>query len=143
MRTWARGVFRVSFVVLGLSVIAQAAQPDSVILLKGRALDELRQPATGDWAEIGQFAYVYRKGAADNPWETRWLEPTDDLLCGLLWEEKPLVSSIEVEFPKGSFTPDQKDLSVDLLPGGRHPRAAHPTQMIDWYAPDKRSLVVP
>ena len=61
-----------------------------------RPIDNL--PHAGQ-LEIGQFAYAYRKGAADNPIETRWLNPTPDMLCGLLWEERRSVRRIEVEFP--------------------------------------------
>ena len=49
------------------------------------------------WAvDIAPFAYVYHKGAANNPIETQWLSPTPDMLCGLLWEERRSVERIEV-----------------------------------------------
>ena len=66
---------------------------------------KLSAPADKAWpvapgqADIGPFAYAYRKGAANNPIETRWLSPTPDMLCGLLWEERRAVRRIEVEFP--------------------------------------------
>ncbi len=48
---------------------------------------------------MGPFAYAYRKGAADNPVETQWLNPKSDVLCGLLWEERRTIRRIELEFP--------------------------------------------
>ncbi len=56
-------------------------------------------PVEGQPADIAPFAYAYRKGAANNPMETRWLNPKPDMLCGLLWEERRCVRRIEVEFP--------------------------------------------
>jgi hypothetical protein len=53
----------------------------------------------GGQVDVAPFAYAYRKGATDNPVETRWLNPTADILCGLLWEERRAVRRIEVEFP--------------------------------------------
>jgi hypothetical protein len=61
-------------------------------------------PVEGQPADIAPFAYVYRKGAANNPTETRWLNPTPELLCGLLWEERRSVRRIEVEFPSSPAT---------------------------------------
>jgi hypothetical protein len=55
-------------------------------------------------ADIGQFAYAYRKGATNNPIETQWLSPKGDMLCGLLWEERRSVRRIEVEFPPAPAT---------------------------------------
>ncbi len=54
--------------------------------------------------DIAQFAYSYRKGAANNPVETRWLNPKPDMLCGLLWEERRSVRRIEIEFPSSTAT---------------------------------------
>jgi len=59
------------------------------------------QSVGGQACDIAPFAYAYRKGAANNPMETRWLNPTPELLCGLLWEERRSVRRIEVEFPGG------------------------------------------
>ena len=53
----------------------------------------------GGQVDVAPFAYAYRKGATDNPVETRWLNPTADILCGVLWEERRAVRRIEVEFP--------------------------------------------
>jgi hypothetical protein len=59
-------------------------------------------PSDGDPVEVGRFAYAYHKGAKDNPWETRWLNPIDSMLCGFLWETPVEVSRVEVEFPAGA-----------------------------------------
>ena len=75
----------------------EAAQPaarpaESATCVEGRASD------------IAPWAYAYRKGAENNPMETRWLNPTPELLCGLLWEERRSVRRIEVEFPPDGAT---------------------------------------
>ena len=59
--------------------------------------------AEGQPCDLAPFAYTYRKGAADNPAETQWLNPKADMLCGLLWEERRAVRRIEVEFPRGTL----------------------------------------
>ena len=86
------------------------------LALSAQADDELDPAATaveGQPADIGRFAYAYRKGAVDNPTETQWLNPKPDLLCGLLWEERRAVRRIEVEFPAAPATaPTAKELSV-------------------------------
>ena len=42
-------------------------------------------PVAGQAADLAPFAYAYRKGAANNPVESQWLNPTPGMLCGLLW----------------------------------------------------------
>jgi hypothetical protein len=104
-------------------------------------LDRLPAGIEGESADIAPYAYLYRKGAGDNPWETRWLEPKDDMLCGLLWEEKPLVDRVEVEFPDVPGTvPAPEELTLGILSGGLYPRRVHPTETINWYARDKGAL---
>ena len=62
---------------------------------------------------MGRFAYAYRKGAADNPVETQWLNPKPDVLCGLLWEERRTIRRIEVEFPPApAMVPAAKELGL-------------------------------
>ena len=61
-------------------------------------------PVAGQPSDIAPFAYVYRKGATNNPIETQWLNPKPDMLCGLLWEERRSVRRIEVEFPAAPAT---------------------------------------
>ena len=79
----------------------------------GEALAPAALAVEGQPADIGRFAYAYRKGAVDNPRETQWLHPTPDLLCGLLWEERRPIRRIEVEFPARPATvPAAKELSV-------------------------------
>ena len=63
-------------------------------------------------SDIAPFAYTYRKGAANNPMETRWLNPTPELLCGLLWEERRSVRRIEVVFPADGTAPSGKQLRL-------------------------------
>jgi hypothetical protein len=104
-------------------------------------LERLPLGVEGEPADIAPFACLYRKGAGDNPWETRWLEPTDDMLCGLLWEEKPLIDRVEAEFEDvPGIAPDPRDLTLGILSGGLYPRRVHPTETINWYARDKRAL---
>jgi hypothetical protein len=62
-------------------------------------------PAEGEPVDIGRWAYVYRQNAKDNPWETRWLEPNDKMLCGFLLEEEVAIAQVEVELPAGSSWP--------------------------------------
>ncbi len=81
----------------------------------GRAADlPVAPPVAGQAADIAPFAYLYRKGAANNPLETRWLNPTPDMLCGLLWEERRGVRRIEVEFPThdGKTAPGAKEVRL-------------------------------
>ena len=66
--------------------------------------EHLIECAAGQPSDIPPFAYAFRKGAANNPVETRWLNPTPDMLCGLLWEERRSVRRIEVEFPSAPAT---------------------------------------
>ena len=45
--------------------------------------------------------------------ETRWLNPTPELLCGLLWEERRSIRRIEVEFlPGGATAPSAEQLRL-------------------------------
>jgi hypothetical protein len=108
---------------LSLGLVVRA---DDMPGAKGKSPEDI---VAGARAEIGRYAYTYRKGASDNPWETRWLEPTEDMVYGLLWAEKPLVDYVEVEYagPPGML-PDPKDLTVNLLSGGLYPRRVHPSE---------------
>ncbi|MGA2253420.1 MAG: hypothetical protein ABSG53_02065 [Thermoguttaceae bacterium] len=67
----------------------------------------------GQSSDVAPFAYAYRKGAANNPIETRWLNPTREVLCGLLWEERRSVRHIEIEFlSAGATAPIAKQLRL-------------------------------
>ena len=88
------------------------------------SLDSLATPEEGKPVDIGRFGYVYRRGATNNPFETRWLPSTelakevpaeewDKVLCGVMWETPNRVDRVELVFPKGtgeSF--DAADLQV-------------------------------
>ena len=93
-------------VTLGLALGARAAETPKPEPRKGNdaagAADAPRSaPVEGEPVDIGRWAYVFRQGANDNPWETRWLDPTDKMLWGALWEEAVGVARMEVEFPAG------------------------------------------
>ena len=93
-------------VALGLTLGVRAAEPPKPEAQKGNdaagAADVPRSaPVEGEPVDIGRWAYVFRQGAKDNPWETRWLDPTDKMLWGALWEEAVGVARVEVEFPAG------------------------------------------
>jgi hypothetical protein len=88
------------------------------------SLDSLATPEEGTPVDIARFGYVYRKGAANNPFETRWLPSTDiakavpaeewnQVLCGVMWETPNRVDRVDLVFPKAtgeSF--DAADLQV-------------------------------
>jgi hypothetical protein len=62
--------------------------------------------------DIAPFAYAYRKGAANNPTETQWLNPKPEMLCGLLWEERRSVRRIEIEFSSTATVPSVQQLRL-------------------------------
>lgn len=93
----------------------------------------------GEAVDLTRWAYMYRKGAADNPAETDWLWPLKDMtviptegtesygwyytdapedplrntvLYGCLWEEPRHIAHVEVEFPAGSVVPEPEMLTV-------------------------------
>lgn len=89
----------------------------------------------GDRVDLAQWAYAYRKGAADNPVETQWLWPIkrfskgangawryDDardlfprekVLCACLWEESRHIRQVEVEFNgAGDTVPNAGEITI-------------------------------
>jgi len=106
MSTITKATSLIVLVTLGLALMASAAEPPTPEPRKGNdaagAADVSRAaPVAGEPVDIGRWAYVFRQGAKDNPWETRWLDPTDKMLWGALWEEAVGVARVEVEFPAG------------------------------------------
>jgi hypothetical protein len=112
------GRLLVAFLFCGLSGACLSAGADDARhggAVAGATLagDRSATPVEGQPSDIAPFAYAYRKGAADNPIETRWLNPTPEVLCGLLWEERRKVRRIEVEFPPdGATAPIAKQLRL-------------------------------
>jgi hypothetical protein len=112
MRTTRRGPMRTSLVaslfcgVFGAGLLADADDVRYAGAALGATLagNRLATPVEGQSPDIAPFAYIYRKGATNNPIETQWLSPTPDMLCGLLWEERRSVQRIEVEFPPAPAT---------------------------------------
>ena len=91
---------------LGLALTAQAAESPTPEPQKGTAAagaaDVSRSaPVEGEPVDVTRWAYIFRQGAKDNPWETRCLNPIDKMLWGALWEEGVGVTRVEVEFPAG------------------------------------------
>ena len=108
-RRGPRGRLLVAFLFCGLSGAGLSAGADDAghagaVAATALAGDLAATPVEGQASDIAPFAYAYRKGAANNPMETRWLNPTPELLCGLLWEERRSVRRIEVEFPLAPAT---------------------------------------
>lgn len=97
------------------------------------ALNSTATPVEGQAVDIAPFGYAYRKDAANNPSETKWLLPCLDtnysLLCGFLWEEPRALDRVEVEFPSAA-APDAKDLKVGV-------------SSKNWWSRDKNFLVCP
>jgi len=113
-----RGRLLVAFLFCGLSGAGLSAGADDAGHAGAAAGATLAGdlPTTaveGQTSDIAPWAYAYRKGAANNPMETRWLNPTPELLCGLLWEERRSVRRIEVEFsPDGATAPSAGQLRL-------------------------------
>lgn len=113
-------------VTLGLALGAQAAEspkPDTrkATAAAGAADVSRSAPVEGEPVDVTRWAYIFRQGATDNPWETRWLDPTNTMLWGALWEEPLEVARVEIEFPAG-IAVSADDLRV--MVAGAAPRAA-------------------
>jgi hypothetical protein len=149
MKKTMRAIIRTSLVAilvtLGLVLEAWAAEPAKAELRKGNdaagAADVPRlAPVESEPVDIGRWAYVYRQGAKDNPWETRWLDPNDKMLCGFLWEEAVEIARVEVELPAGSAW-SADDLQVMAGPTSRV--YGNPWCMaIDWLGEPKPKAAV-
>ena len=96
--------------------VARTVLPDSA-KMDGMTVALWAMPVEGQAADLGRFAYNYRKGAADNPSETQFLKPPANMFRGFLWEEHRAASRVEVEFAKGQAVPKAEELGVISLWG--------------------------
>ena len=69
------------------------------------------EPKEGARVDHARWAYVYRKGFAGNPPETRWLPADDAMFCGLLFEVRRESNSdnnyLELEFAEAPQAPEK------------------------------------
>ena len=115
------------------------------------SLDSLATPEEGKPVDIGRFGYVYRKGATNNPFETRWLPSTElakevpaeewnKVLCGVMWETPKRVDRVELVFPKGAGEPfNAADLQV-IASSGHYP---HDGNLSCWWRIEGGSKPLP
>jgi hypothetical protein len=104
MNAITKTVLAAVLVALGLTLTTWAAEPPKPEPQKGTAATGVAEvsrsaPVEGEPVDMSRWAYVFRQGANDNPWETRWLDPMDKMLWGALWEQGIEVARVEVEFP--------------------------------------------
>lgn len=96
--------------------VARTILPDSA-KMDGMTVALWAMPVEGQPADLGRFAYSYRKGASDNPSETQFLKSPDNMFRGFLWQEHRAASRVEVEFAKGQTVPKAEELGVSSLWG--------------------------
>jgi len=97
------------------TLVPDSAEMQDIVVV----LDSTASAVEGKAVDVGRFAYGYRKGAPDNPVESKWLPPypaagfDNTLLCGFLWEGLRHFRCVEVELPNtDGAAPDVKDLHV-------------------------------
>jgi hypothetical protein len=96
--------------------VARTILPDAANM-DGMTVAVWALPVEGQPADLGRFAYRYRKAAWDNPPETQFIASPDHLLRGFLWGEHRPAFRVEVEFAKGQAVPKAEELLVQSVWG--------------------------